>query len=211
MTRISRQILIGALIFSYFVTGCGAIQRANPTPVWTVPSGGTAVLPSVTVPASVTATGTALTPEIPITGENVVSLQCQFCVADQTHAMLLFPAFASFDVDSSSPVTCLTADVVDGQRIVICRGDQSVTFNLKICANPDDCLEFPVVMQPCPLLQTGTPVATSTPFAPVYLTPINTVKAQKTKEPANTTVPPDTSTPGSVPATPTSPPGTSYP
>src|SRR5512138_1371143 len=100
MSRMSRQILTGVLIFSFFVTGCGAIQRANPTPVWTVPPGGTVVLATATVPAPVTATETALTPEIPITGENVVSLQCQFCVADQTHAMLVFPDFASFDVDA---------------------------------------------------------------------------------------------------------------
>jgi hypothetical protein len=202
MSRMSRQILTGALIFSFFLTGCGVIQRSNPTPVWTVPPGGPVVLPTATIPAPITATGTALTPQIPITGENVVSLQCQFCVADQTHAMLVFPAFASFDVDASTPVTCLTADVVDGQRIVICRGDQSTTFNLKICAATDNCLEFPVALQPCPLLEAGaTPLATYTPFAPIYLTPINTLRAPTKRpsptQPANTAVP--SSTPGSIP------------
>jgi hypothetical protein len=126
-------------------------------------------------------------------------------VGDQTHAMLAFPSFASFDVNASSPVTCLTADVVDGQRIVICRGTQSTTFNLKVCGDADNCLEFPVALQPCPLLQAGTttPLVTSTPFAPVFLTPIPPIK--KTREPAST------STPVAVPATPTSPPATSYP
>jgi hypothetical protein len=105
---------------------------------------------------------------IPITGENVVLMQCQFCVADETHAVVIFPDTAYFDVEQSSPVTCLTADVVNGRRIIICRGPQSTSFNLSICSDPSNCLQFPVVLQPCALLQNSSPLA-----PPVILTPLN--------------------------------------
>lgn len=213
MSRISRQILAGALILIFLGSGCGVIARANPTPVWTVPPDGPPIQPTPTIGIPATPVNTAITPVIPITGENFVSMQCQFCVADETHVMLVFPAFASFDVVSSSPVTCLTADMVNDQRIVICRGAQLTTFNLKVCSDSSSCLEFPVDLQPCPLLQAGaTPRATFTPFAPVFLTPINTLEAPTE---ASTDVPATvTPTPGSVPVTPTSPPTsppTSYP
>lgn len=210
MSRISRHILAGALILIFLSSGCGVISRPNPTPVWTVPPGGPVLLPTATVPAPITPTGTSLVPIIPITGENVVSMQCQFCVADETHAILIFPDFAYFDVGASTAVTCLTADVVNGNRIVICRGPQSTTFNLKICSDSSNCLEFPVALQPCPLLQAGaTPLATYTPFAPVFLTPINTLKAP-IKVPTGTpvsSIPSSTALPSTgIPATPTIPP-----
>lgn len=202
MHRISRHILIGALTLIFLGTGCGVIARPNPTPVWTVPPGGAPVLPTTTIGIPATPTGTSVTPGIPITGENFVSMQCQFCVADETHAMLVFPVFASFDVSSTSPVTCLTADMVNDQRIVICRGAQSSTFNLKICSDPNTCLEYPVALQPCPLLQAGP---TPTPFATVFLTPINTLEPPTANAtgPANTAVP--SNTPTGVPATATPP------
>jgi hypothetical protein len=213
MSRISRQFLIGALTVIFLSSACGRLTLASPTPVWTVPPSGQPVFPTATIIPPVTTTATlATTPQIPITGENVVSLQCEFCVDAESHAMLTFPDFAYFDVSSDTPVSCLTADVTGGKRILICHGTQSTTFNLNICSDPTNCLQFPVALQPCPLLQAGaTPLVTGTPFTPVYLTPITTLKPTGKKSPtptAGTAIPTDTAgtpTPDSVPATSTPP------
>lgn len=209
MNRISRQTLIGALILIFSTSACGRLTLASPTPVWTVPPAGQPILPTTTLLAATPtiATSMTVTPLIPITGENVASMQCQFCVDEEAHAILIFPDSAYFDVSSDSSVGCLTADVTGGKRILICHGAQSTTFNLNVCSDPANCLEFPVALQPCPLLQAdGTPLATGTPF---YLTPVNTLKAPtKTKErtpSAGTAVPSSTATPGGVPATSTPP------
>jgi len=149
------------------------------------------------MPASATATGeSSATALIPITGEDVVSVECEFCVDTETHAVLTFPDSAYFDVSSDAPISCLTADVTSGRRILICHGAQSTTFNLNICSDSSNCLHFPVTLQPCPILQTGaTPMATGTAF---NLTPINTLEAptkKPTKKPTSTVVPLGTPTP----------------
>jgi len=213
MSRISRQVLIGALMVIFLSSACGRLTLASPTPVWTVPPPAQAVIPTTTSFVPAAATDTSVPPMIPITGENVVSLQCEFCVDAETHVVLIFPDAAYFDVDSESPVSCLTADVTGGRRILICHGTQSTTFNLNICSDPSNCMQFPVALQPCPLLEAGaTLVASSTPFATVYLTPINTLKAptktKKETESAGTAVPSRTPSPGGGPATSTSPVGT---
>jgi hypothetical protein len=205
MSRISRQILIGALTVILLSSACGRLSFASPTPVWTVPPAGPPILPTATLLVSTPTTSASMTvtPLIPITGENVVSVQCQFCVGNESQAILIFPDFAYFDVSTETPVSCLTADDTGGKRILICHGPPSTTFNLNICSDPTNCLQFPVALQPCPLLEAGTtPVATGTSF---YLTPITTLKAPtKTRERtpvANTAVPSSTPTPVEVPAT----------
>jgi hypothetical protein len=193
MKKVSRQILIGALMVIFLSSACGRLSFSSPTPVWTVSPAGQPTFPRATLPAPVSATETSVTPQIPITGENVVSLQCEFCVDAETHAVLIFPDFAYFDVSSDSPVSCLTADVTGDRRILICHGTQSTTFNLNICSDPSNCLHFPVALQPCPLLEAGaTPLATGTPF---FLTPINTLMAptKKDRQPSDTAIPPSTS------------------
>ena len=214
MSRISRQILIGALTVIFLNSACGAVLRREPTPVWTVPPGGQTLMPTATIlpPVTPSATGTSATPQIPITGENVVSLQCQFCVDAEAHAILSFPDFAYFDVSSDSPVSCLTADLYNGKRILICHGPQSTTFNLNICSDPSNCLHFPVALQPCPLLQ-ATP-GTTTPSAPVFLTAVNTLKAPTkmvTETKASGTAVPPTPTLQVVPATSTPVPSSEIP
>jgi hypothetical protein len=214
MKRISRPALIGALLLIFLSSACGELSFASPTPVWTVPPGGVPVFPTTTMLARATVPGSALTAEIPVTGENVVSLQCQFCVENEAHAVLIFPDSVSFKVSGGIPVDCLTAAVTGGKRILVCHGTQSATFNLNICPDSSDCLQFPVALQPCPLLPAGaTPQPTGTAF---YLTPINTLPAPTKKEtkPASTANPsstpePSTNTPPPVP--PTTPPPTSYP
>ncbi len=214
MRKFSRQILIGALVMIFFTSGCGKLSLASPTPVWTATPAGEPLSPTVTVlPSATLVTGT-FTPAIPITGENVVTLQCQFCVEAETHAVLLLPDSATFDVSSDTPVSCLTADVIDGRRILICHGTQSTTFYLNICSDPADCSLFSVALQPCPLLQAGaTPVASNTLSAPLNLTPVGTRKAatKERKPPTGTPTPAATqATPTPAVNTPATPVPTSY-
>lgn len=209
MRKISRLALFGALTLIFLSSACGGSLRPMPTPVWTVPpQGQTQISTDMALP--VTATSTSVTPGIPITGENVVSMQCQFCVEDQTHAILIFPEFAYFDVVSSSPVNCLTADIVNDRRILICRGTQSSSFELDICSDPENCLQYPVALQECPLLGAGIGLPTVTPF---FLTAVTTLVAPtKTKdETPNETPdrPSRTPAPGQVTVTPTLPVATS--
>lgn len=210
MKIISRPLLLGALILILMSSACNLPAPAA-VPVGTVlPDGLTQpALPTTTgsIPGG---TSTLLTPSIPITGENVVEMQCQFCVNDRPHAILIFPDFAIFDVDTTAanPVTCLTAEVLNGKRVLVCNGTQLTTFNLKICSDPSNCLLFPVALQGCPLVAgQGTPVVSGTPMTPIFLTAINTLRPPgSTSKPkpgaSQTALPPATSTPR--PPTPTS-------
>lgn len=177
MNKIQRQILVCALMLILITSACGTTE--SPTPVGTIlPSEPTLYpAPGVTDTATVTITSVPPTPLIPLTGENVVALQCQFCVDDEAHAVLIFPDFAFFDVDVSSPVSCLTASVVNGQRILICRGAPQTSFNLNICSDASTCLQFPVDLQECLPVEAGTPLATSTLSTPIFLNPINTLES----------------------------------
>jgi hypothetical protein len=174
MKKTPRPILIGLFMLILLNSACTALARTEPTAVGTILSASQTALPTST---GVTATGTPLTPIIPITGENVVEMQCQFCVNDLTHAVFIFPDFAIFDVESALPVTCMTAEVINGQRVLVCYGQQSTSFNLKICSDNSNCLLYPVSLQPCPLIpNTGGPAMTATAMTPVYLTAINTLR-----------------------------------
>jgi hypothetical protein len=207
MKNLSRSFLACGLILTFLISACGALQETSPTPVGTIlPESVPSSTPVFTSTVPPTATDISTTPLIPITGENVVSLQCQFCVDGETHAVLVFPDYAYFDVVSTSPVTCFTANVVNGQRILICRGAQQTSFNLNICSDNKNCLQFPIALQECPLISAGSPVVTSTPSTPVFLTAIGTfvptddtpnnspsstpAQASVTPPPAATTAPP---------------------
>lgn len=203
MIKISRPILTGAFLVIFLSSAC-SLQTGASTPIGTIlPENQTQVALPLTQTISVTATGISITPLIPITGENVVSMQCQFCVQNETHAVLIFPEFAYFDVVSTSPVHCLTADVVNGQRILICRGVQETSFKLNICSDGTNCLQFPIALQPCALLEANTLSLTATPSAPRFLTPVNPINAPT--QPARTAVAPPTLTPESVTLAPTLP------
>ena len=176
MKKTSRLILLltGLFILILVNSACTAFARTSVLPQETILTTGQPALPTSTL---FTPTKTPLTPIIPITGENVVEMQCQFCVNDSTHAVFIFPDFAVFDVESSSPVTCMTAEVINGKRVLVCYGTQSTTFNLKICSDSSNCLLYPVALQACPLEGTlGTPITTGTPMTPVFLTAINTLR-----------------------------------
>jgi hypothetical protein len=173
MRKIPRPILIGALALVILSSACRMVTGLFPSRTATL-------VPAAAVIGSATPAGTSDFPLVPVTGGDVVYMQCQFCAAGETHAVLILPDDASFDVDAPSPVTCLTADVVNSRRIVICRGPQSTSFNINVCSDPTNCLLFPVALQPCNLLQSG-PTA-----APVYLTPVKRPKSSEQNEPAAT-------------------------
>jgi len=180
MKNIPRQILGWTLILIFLSSACGVLTRLSSDRNDGVPHTPTR-MPAATA-ASSELSDTSL---IPITGDNVVFLQCQFCVAEETHAVLIFPASAYFDVDQSSSATCLTADVVNNRRIVICRGPQETAFNISICSDPSNCLEFPVALQPCALLQ-----GSNTAFPPVILTPISKHNSDPSQPASTPTSPP---------------------
>lgn len=175
-----RPVLAFSLIVLLLLSACAALTGTSPAPVGTILPNESTPSPTPvsidTLPPS--ATSTSIEPLIPITGENVVSMQCQFCVDRTAYAVLVFPDFAYFDVISSSPVSCFTANVVNGQRILICRGTQQTSFNLNICSDSTNCLQFPVALQECPLIQADSALGTSTPSTPIFLTAINTLQSR---------------------------------
>jgi hypothetical protein len=65
---------------------------------------------------------------------------------------------------------------VNGQRILICRGTQQTSFNLNICSDSTNCLQFLVALQECPLIQADSALGTPTPPTPILLTAINTLQ-----------------------------------
>jgi hypothetical protein len=145
---------------------------------------------STSTPAATdTAVDESPTLVIPITGLDVVSLQCQFCVNEEAHAVLLMSSQAFFNVaDPNADVTCLSVQELNGRRILLCRGTQQVSFDLNVCVAEDNCLQFPITLLPCLPAGTGTP----TTLAPILLTPVS---ASSTPGPRNTPVP------ATVPAT----------
>src|SRR5512138_1233023 len=175
MKSFSRRLWIGALLLILFSSSCNLPAQ---TPVATQTLGiPTASVATETVP-DVVLTNIAPTLVIPVTGQESVSLQCQFCVNDQTHAVLIMPERASFLV--SQPVigiNCLTAKVVEGQRIVLCRGAKQTTFTLNVCLDTTNCVQLPITLQDCPLGQqtnVGQPAVTSIPFTQLAPTAVNT-------------------------------------
>lgn len=192
--NVCRRILAVMLILAFLGSACSVLKRASPTRTSNSPLGRTSL------PTAAQA-GSSDGSLIPITGDNVVFMQCQFCAAEETHAVLIFPASAYFNVEQTSSATCLTADVVSDRRIVICRGPQETAFNLSICSDPSNCLQFPVALQPCALLQ-----GSITTFPPVILTPINKSESDNGNGPAQAASTP-TSPPTANPPPPIQHPG----
>lgn len=198
--NIRRRAWIGALAILLLTTACNLPTTATPTPVGTILPDEQAT--STALPTSMSGD---LTPgvSIPVTGMESVSLDCQFCVNDEPHAVLIVPELASFNVnvaDPSTRITCLTTQVVNGRRILLCRGAQQSSFHLDVCIGGSSCIQFPVTLEVCTLNPRdslgGTPqVIPFAPLTPVVQAPIDT--------PMPTVLPENTSTP--LPAPPTQP------
>lgn len=193
MKKGSHLILPAAFaIILLIISACNMPAATPSAPVGTILP--TEQITDTPLPTS-TSEGTP-TAFIPITGMDVVSLQCQFCVNEEAHAVLIMSDQVSFNVsEPATGITCAIAEEINGRRILLCRGVQETNFNLNVCADPSNCLEFPITLQDCPLIpQTGlgtrTPLITLTPLTPIFLTPRNTLIP-----PPSTRVPPDTRVP----------------
>lgn len=217
MKMVSRAILFSVLTLLLISSACTPAQTP-PAPLVTMTATGQSTLTPMPTNTQSNETPTAF---IPITGMDVVSLQCQFCVNEEAHAVLIMSNLTFFNVsDPASGVTCLTAQEVNDKRIVLCRGAQQAAFQLDVCVDDANCLQFPITLQRCPLIpQTGqgTPVVTLTAAAPILLTPINTLAPpddpdeEATPRPRRTPTPPPATTAPPPPTSVTEPPPTEPP
>lgn len=104
---------------------------------------------------------TSQTPGIPVTGVDIVLVECQFCVDNMAHALLVLPDTATFEVVSSASSTtgttvktnCSTIEVNNGKQVVLCSGLEKTPLTLNVCTNASTCTNFPVQLQACPLTQ----------------------------------------------------------
>jgi hypothetical protein len=171
MIRVTlRKILPGVLAWMLLTTGCNLPAQTPPTPEATTISNDQAAftpLPSETL------SNISPTALIPVTGLDEVTLQCQFCVNDEPHAVLIIPELASYYTsETTSRITCLTIQVTNGRRILLCRGASQSSFHLNVCYSDANCLQFPVTLDVCPLAPQAGIARSPTPFV---LTPINNV------------------------------------
>ena len=161
MNLFSRKLLAGLMALILLNSACNLPAQTPPASQATA----TSILPSTPTPISL----------IPVTANDAgPSLQCQFCVNDEIHAVLLIPQSATFLV--SEPITginCLTAQMVNDQRIVICRGAQQTAFTLNVCIVGSSCSQIPIKLESCPIVpQTGT--VTQQAATPVNVLPTAT-------------------------------------
>ena len=201
-----KLFIFGALILVLLTAACGANQGANPTLVGTTLPGiptntpfggfgtGTAEAGTVTVLETPTtlatqsvatqaptivgnpAAGTSQTALIPVTGLDIMPVDCQFCVDNMAHALLVLPDTAIFEVASTTPPTtttttnntttiintnCTTIEVNNGKQVVLCSGPEKTSITLNVCinsANGNTCTNFPLNLLACSPTQQAAPV-----------------------------------------------------
>jgi hypothetical protein len=154
-------------------TGSGSIVPADTsTPgqeTATVSSGGAGSTQAVATQA--TTLGSARTPGIPVTGQDIMLVECQFCVDTRAHALLVLPDTATFQITSPAPTTttttdmqptCTTVEVDNGRQVVLCSGPEMTPLVVNICTDASHCTDFSVDLLACPLTQ-GSSVTTQTP------------------------------------------------
>lgn len=207
MKNISRLFLFGALIL-LLTAACGAeegtpttsypgpsISGGDDLDLTGIPFGGIDTTetaetasgdletPIDSAATQVTATGspdviTTQTPGIPVTGAEVILIECQFCVDTRAHALLVLPDTATFEIVSPAPSTttstttadtesrCSTVEVNNGKQVVLCSGPEMSPLVLNICTDANTCTDFPVDLPACPLTQGGTAVPNQTQTTP---------------------------------------------
>lgn len=120
--------------------------------------------------------GTTQTPSIPVTGPDILLVECQFCVDTWAHALLVLPDTATFEIVSPAPATtastnaqattpnCSTVEVNNGRQVVLCSGPEMTPITLNICTDVNTCTDFPIDLLACPLTQQpGTGAGTAVP------------------------------------------------
>lgn len=195
MKKISRILIFSALTLALLAACTG--QEGSPTAAGTTIPGDETATPfpvetdttgtaetAVTSPeatldttATVDLTGTApatadttQTPGVPVTGADVILLECQFCIEGMAHALLVLPDTATFEAvaDTASLATpgpdtgCNTMDTYNGRQIVLCRSAENTSLNLNICVDGNNCTQLLVELQACPVTGTPQPGATNT-------------------------------------------------
>jgi hypothetical protein len=137
----------------------------------TVSAGG--VVSTQAVATQPPALGSTRTPVIPVTGQDIMLVECQFCVDTRAHALLVLPDTATFKITSPAVTTtttndtqptCTTVEVNNGSQVVLCSGPEMTPLVVNICTDANHCTDFPVNLLACPLTQGGSsnPAATQT-------------------------------------------------
>jgi hypothetical protein len=126
------------------------------------------------VSTSTTQTAGTGTPGVPVTGLDIVLVECQFCVDTTAHALLVLPDTATFEIVSPPPATttsttsvastspiCNTVEVNNGRQVVLCSGPEMTPLTINICTDATTCTDFPVDLLACPLAAQPTAAAPS--------------------------------------------------
>jgi hypothetical protein len=109
--------------------------------------------------------GDTQTAVVPVTGQDIMLVECQFCVDTRAHALLVLPDTATFKITSPASSTtstadaqpsCTTVEVINGRQIVLCSGPEMTPLVVNICADASNCTDFLVDLLACPLTQEGT-------------------------------------------------------
>jgi len=105
MKRISQIFLVGVVTVTLLAAACAPVEEgASTLPVQTDLTGSPTAFATDTTttadPSQATATNTTLTPSIPVTGLELIRLDCQYCVDNIAHAQLVIPREAKIDVIS---------------------------------------------------------------------------------------------------------------
>lgn len=115
--------------------------------------------------------GTTRAPSIPVTGSEIVLVECQFCVDTWAQALLVLPDTATFQVVSPDPAdttstadmqpSCLTVEVNNGRQVVLCSGQEMTPITLNICTDVNTCNDFSVDLLACPVTTQQQPDGSS--------------------------------------------------
>lgn len=110
--------------------------------------------------------GNTQTPVVPVTGQDDIMLvECQFCVDTRAHALVVLPDTATFQITSPAvsanttadvQPTCTTVEVNNGRQVVLCSGPEMTPLVINICTDAANCTDFPVDLLACPLTQGGS-------------------------------------------------------
>ena len=197
MKRISRIFLFSALALVLLMAGCGG-EEGTSTPVGTLEPGDnptsypppleTETLPTAVTEATSTTTATEAatstsastatadttqTPGIPVTGDEIKIVDCQFCIDTMAYALLDMPETGTFEiVEPASPdpdTVCNTVDTFQNRQIVLCRAPEETSLTLNVCTDANTCSQVTVDLQTCPdttaTPQPGSSTNTPTPGA----------------------------------------------
>ena len=203
MRKFSRVFVFGALALVLLTAACNAASGTTPTPGGTLlpletstlspvggitatvtagsetPTAATQSVATIATSAIIGSPAASQTAGIPVTGSEIQLVQCQFCVDNIAHALLVLPDTATFSIVSPAPSTttngttintgCSTIEVNNGKQVVLCNGLEKTSLTLNICVG-SNCTNLPVQLMACPVTQQNTAVPAKTQQAPATST-----------------------------------------